>query len=237
MYQFKGFIKFFGFTAIIVIVLLLATSVVKDKSAREEMRYYNAINGSVPEESSSDEQITVTVTVDKTEESEEPHSKEVADEVLNEYIQNWKDQANTLEGPFHMEFDRIELNTKYNTPSIRFYASGQYLNKLKELQKYYVSRIDSLSKTSGSDSEWRSALINETYYGGNTTSKVYDYALEFIDFVNVSISELDKVAAAYGDPGHFDYELFVSEEEYSGEFISVNFHDGYRHLIISGVSI
>lgn len=135
-----------------------------------------------------------------------------------------------------MEFDKIELNTKYNTPSIRFYASGQYLNKIEETTKYYVSRIDSLSKTSGSDSEWRSALINETFYGGNTTSKVYDYALEFIDFVNVSISELDKVAAAYGDPGHFDYELFVSEED-SGEFISVNFYDGYRHLIISGVSI
>lgn len=57
------------------------------------MRYYNAINGSVPEESSSDEQNTVTVTVDKTAESEEPLSKEVADEVLNEYIQNWKDRA------------------------------------------------------------------------------------------------------------------------------------------------
>lgn len=100
MYQFKGFFKFFGFTAIIVIALLLAISVVKDKSDREKMRYYNAINGSVPEESSSDEQITVTVTLDKTEESEEPLIKEVADEVLNEYIQIGKDQANTLEGPF-----------------------------------------------------------------------------------------------------------------------------------------
>lgn len=237
MYQFKGLFKFFGFAGIIVIVLLFAISVVKDKSDREEMRYYNAINGSVTEESSNDEQVTVTVTVDETEESEEPLSKEAADEVLNEYIQNWNDQANTLEGPLHMEFDRIELNTKYNTPSIRFYASGQYLNKLKELQKHYVSRINSLSKTSGSNSEWRSALINETFYGGNTTSKVYDYALEFVDFVNINISELDKVAEAYGNSGHFDYELFVSEEENSGEFISVNFYDGYRHLIISGVSI
>lgn len=125
---------------------------------------------------------------------------------------------------------------KYLMSIFKIGKTGQYLNKLKELQKYYVSRIDSLSTTSGFDSEWRSALINETFYGGNTTSKVYDCALEFIDFINVSISELDKVAAAYGDPGHFDYELFI-KRIYSGEFISVNFYDGYRHRIISGVSI
>ena len=169
------------------------------------------MNGSVTEESSSDEQITITV--DGTEESGEPLSKEADDEVLNEYIQNWKDQTSALVGPLHMEFDSLELITKYDTPSIRFYTSGEYLNKLQELQKHFVSRINYFSKTIGSESECRSALITETMDDGHLTKQAYVHALEFVDFVNVNISELDKVAAAYGDSGNFNYELFVSEDE------------------------
>lgn len=237
MYQFKGLFKFFGLIAIIAIVLLFATSVVKDNSDRKEVRYYNAVNGSVTEESSNDKQITRTATVAETEESEEPRSKDAVDDVLNEYIKNWKEQASTLKGSLHMEFDRIELYIKYDTPSIRFYASGEYRNKLKELQKHFVSRINYFSKTLGSEAEWRSALITETMGDNHSTKQVYDYALEFMNFVNVNISKLDKIASSYGDSRHFDYELFVSDDEYSGEFIRVNFYDGYRHLLISGVAI
>ncbi len=63
------------------------------------------MNGSVTEESSSDEQITITV---DGKESGEPLSKEADDEVLNEYIQNWKDQTSALVGPLHMKL--IALN-------------------------------------------------------------------------------------------------------------------------------
>lgn len=87
MYQFKGLFKFFGLIAIIAIVLLFATSVVKDNSDRKEVRYYNAVNGSVTEESSNDKQITRAATVAETEESEEPRSKDAVDDVMNEYIQ------------------------------------------------------------------------------------------------------------------------------------------------------
>ena len=84
---------------------------------------------------------------------------------------------------------------------------------------------------------FKSALTTETMGDNHSTKQVYDYALEFMNFVNVNISKLDKIASSYGDSRHFDYELFVSDDEYSGEFIRVNFYDGCRHLLISGVAI